>query len=158
MRNALYPRDPHRHLVYLIDRQFWNVGIGPNDLVFMVARHADPATRRGTEMPLTRATTRGCSGQALVTTTGSSAGPTTGSRSCIACSRRCGSGLWASGRVSGGPDSRGYSPPSRTCDAANSSMTRHAPLPLRPPRRPGRPRVSSPASPCDASAGRAANG
>jgi hypothetical protein len=54
MRNALYPKEPQRHLVHLIDWQFWNIGLGPNDLAFMIALHADRTTRRATEMPLTR--------------------------------------------------------------------------------------------------------
>ena len=48
----LYPHDPERDRVYLIDWQFWDIGIGTDDLAYMIALHWFPERRQALEKDL----------------------------------------------------------------------------------------------------------
>jgi hypothetical protein len=45
--NVLYPRDPAADQIYLIDWQFWHIGVGTDDVAYMIGVHLD-SPRRGT--------------------------------------------------------------------------------------------------------------
>jgi hypothetical protein len=50
--NFLYPRDPQRDRLYIIDWEQWRVNTGPHDLAYMMAMFWFPERRARTEMPL----------------------------------------------------------------------------------------------------------
>lgn len=52
LQNFLYPVEPEKHKVYIIDWDFWNVSLGANDLAFMIALHWSPDKRRSLERSL----------------------------------------------------------------------------------------------------------
>lgn len=52
--NFLYPHDPDRNNVYIIDWDFWNVNIGSKDLGHAIALHWYPERRRLMESDLIR--------------------------------------------------------------------------------------------------------
>lgn len=50
--NCLFPHDPDKDKVYLIDWQGWEIGIGTDDLAYMIALHWYPERRRVMERAL----------------------------------------------------------------------------------------------------------
>jgi thiamine kinase-like enzyme len=50
--NFLYPHDADKDKVYLIDWQSWGIGIGTDDLAYMIALHWYPERRRAMERAL----------------------------------------------------------------------------------------------------------
>jgi hypothetical protein len=52
--NFLVPREAEQNHIRIIDWQFWNVSVGPQDLAFMIARNWTREERRLLEMDLVR--------------------------------------------------------------------------------------------------------
>ena len=52
--NFLVPREAEQNRIRIIDWQFWNVSVGPQDLAFMIARNWTREERRLLEMDLVR--------------------------------------------------------------------------------------------------------
>jgi hypothetical protein len=50
--NFLYPRDPSRHSLKMIDWEQWHVNIGPHDLAYMMGLFWFPERRARLELPL----------------------------------------------------------------------------------------------------------
>lgn len=54
LKNFLYPYNPDKDKVRIIDWQFWNINVGVNDLAFMIALQWYPERRRSMEGDLLR--------------------------------------------------------------------------------------------------------
>jgi hypothetical protein len=54
MWNFFYPRDATIEYVRIIDWQFWHIGVGTDDLAYMMALHWYPERRRRMERELLR--------------------------------------------------------------------------------------------------------
>jgi hypothetical protein len=50
--NFLYPRDPARDRVYMVDWQAWRIGVGTDDMVHLIGLHLDPERRHALEIDL----------------------------------------------------------------------------------------------------------